>query len=213
MPVATMIAGPNGSGKTTLTDALTRQGIVFGEYFNADDIAKTLTGDSMSIALAAQAEVRSRREAALRESRDYCFETVMSHPSHIDHLRDARNAGFETRLIFVATENPDINLGRVANRVLHGGHEVPEDRVVARYHRCLANLPAAVQMADYSLIFDNSSIAHPLRLIARARRDWALKKETLFVIDKVAPEEMPHWWSNAMKQFLNSVDLCHIEYP
>jgi predicted ABC-type ATPase len=205
-----MIAGPNGSGKSTLTSALAKRGFEFGEYLNADDIAKGLSGSAVEIVAAAQAEVRLRRDAALAGGRSYSFETVMSHPSHIAHLRSARDAGFETRLIFVATERPSINLGRVANRVLHGGHDVPGDRIEARYHRCLANLPDAIAAADNSLIFDNSRPETPFRLLAiishNVLRFVDVKKRYMDqqsltraglqgeLEDGVEPMDLPRWW-------------------
>ena len=166
MPVVTMIAGPNGSGKSTLTRLFADSGLDFGEYLNADDIAAGMDGPLEEVAQKAQAEVRRRREAALLERRDYSFETVMSHPSHIEHLREAKAAGYEVLVYFVATDDPWINQGRVANRVKHGGHNVPRDRIAARYNRCLANLPDAVAVADGGLIFDNSDTERPMLALA-----------------------------------------------
>jgi predicted ABC-type ATPase len=162
-----MIAGPNGSGKSTLIRELGRMGIPFGRYLNADDIAATMSGDPQIVAAAAQQLVRERRAEAIKGRLDHSFETVMSHPSHIDHLLAARAAGFQTRLFFVATEHPFINEGRVANRVKHGGHDVPLEKISERYHRCLANLPAAIAVADEGLIYDNSEIDEPFRVLAR----------------------------------------------
>lgn len=184
-----MIAGPNGSGKSTLTAELVGRGIELGEYLNADDIAKGMTGPPAEVAANAQAEVRRRRQESLDNKTDHCFETVMSHSSHIDHLRSAKEAGFTTRLLFVATENPIINEGRVANRVSHGGHDVPTDRIAARYHRCLANLPAAIAAADHCMIFDNSSVADRMRPLARI--DGGFLKHLL---DRFAIDEWPIWW-------------------
>ena len=208
MPQLNVIAGPNGSGKSTLISKLLAEGIALGEYLNADDIAANLTGPPDEIAREAQQIVRDRRIAALREGRDHSFETVMSHVSHIDYMHEARLAGFEVRLFFVATEDPVINLGRVDNRVTHGGHGVPADRVVARYHRSIGNLPAAMLASDQCRIFDNSSADRPLRRLADAIRfgeilwlehDWnmwdsleALKAITLATWPNVelAPNEL-----------------------
>lgn len=161
-----MIAGPNGSGKTSLIKILAEQGIDFGEYLNADDLARGLEGPADVVANRAQVEVRRLRQLALDEGRDHSFETVLSHPSHIDHLRQAKEAGFTVVVYFVATDDPLINIGRVANRVLHGGHDVPHDRVIARYHRSLGYLPLAMSVADEAIIFDNSSATDPLRPLA-----------------------------------------------
>ena len=166
MPVLTVIAGPNGSGKSTLTAMLEAEGVEFGEYLNADNIAREFGEVSEFISRKAQQIVRDMRKAALAEGRDHSFETVMSHTSHIDYMAEAKRRGFEVRLHFVATDDPVINLDRVANRVQKGGHSVPEDRVIARYERCLENLPAAIAVADLARIYDNSTADSPMRLLA-----------------------------------------------
>jgi predicted ABC-type ATPase len=199
-----MIAGPNGSGKSTLTHELQRLGINLGIYLNADDIAATMKGDPTDIAIAAQQIVRERRAEALKLKQDHCFETVMSHTSHIDHLIAARAAGFETRLFFVATEDPLINTGRVANRVQHGGHTVPSQKIIERYSRSLANLAAAVAACDSGIIYDNSSISTPLRPFIRISRGIQFACE---VISSHFDDEsqtwvydyyFPRWWNKLM---------------
>jgi predicted ABC-type ATPase len=166
MPVVTMIAGPNGSGKTTLYRNLMAEGLDFGEYLNADDIAKTKRGNPVQIGQEAQAVVRKRRDLALTARQDYCWETVMSHPSHAEHLLAARAAGYEVRLFYVALEDPQLNIRRVEERVLSGGHDVPNDRVKRRYFRSINNLSHAILAADHGRIFDNSSKDDPFELIA-----------------------------------------------
>jgi predicted ABC-type ATPase len=188
MPVVTMIAGPNGSGKSTLIAKLRANNGLPGKYLNADDIALTLSGTLENVSRQAQEIVREGRRQALAEGSDYCFETVMSHPSHIEHMQDARNAGFETRLCFVATEGPIINRSRVANRVVHGGHDVPPERIEARYHRCLALLPAAIQACRHCLIFDNSEPDTPLRLLAEVERGRLRYSDSDILAD------LPFWW-------------------
>jgi len=148
---------------------LIESGISLGEYFNADDIARDLEGPPEEVSRRAQQIVRDKREAALAQGRDHAFETVMSHPSHIDYMKEAASAGFEVRLYFVATEDPVINLDRVGNRVVRGGHDVPADRIVGRYHRCSANLPDAIAAATHCEIFDNSSSNNPMRHLAQLR--------------------------------------------
>jgi predicted ABC-type ATPase len=190
MPVLTVIAGPNGSGKSTLIAALRDQGADFGAYFNADDIAAGLTGPPDEVARQAQEVVRKKRADALANGVDHSFETVMSHVSHVEYMQAAREKGFEVRLYFVATDKPEINLGRVANRVAHGGHNVPDDRIVARYFRCLENLPGAISASSIALIFDNSQADGPHRLVAdiAGRR---LHHHGRLLDD---PAVIPSWW-------------------
>lgn len=190
MPRLIIVAGPNGSGKSTLTARLAQTGLDFGEYLNADDIALSLKGDAEQVSAEAQAEVRRRRLAALAAKQDHSFETVMSHTSHIEYLNLARQAGFEVILYFVATDDPQKNLRRVANRVLHGGHDVPAKRIIARYHRCLANLPAAIAAADSGLIFDNSSAKHAFRPLAQISGGEVEALPSRFVA--------PRWWQGVL---------------
>lgn len=86
----------------------------------------------------------------------FSFETVMSHPKKIELLKYAGNQGFRNYLYFIATEAPEINISRVKIRVKAGGHSVPENKIISRYHRSLSNLLNAVRATDRAFIFDNS---------------------------------------------------------
>ncbi len=48
---------------------------------------------------------------------------------------DARAHGFEVVLVYIGTENVELNLARIRDRVLAGGHNVPEPDVRRRYKR------------------------------------------------------------------------------
>jgi predicted ABC-type ATPase len=57
----------------------------------------------------------------------------------------------------VATDDPQINISRVQNRVATGGHDVPSEKIEERYHRSLALLMKAIANTDRAYIFDNST--------------------------------------------------------
>lgn len=180
-----MFAGPNGSGKTTLHNKLVSQGLDFGHYLNADDMARELGGDPAAAAAAAQLAVRDKRVALMQAGADYCFETVMSHRSHVDHLIEARASGYQVQLIYVALEDPKLNLWRVTERVQSGGHDVPAAKIQKRYYRSINNLASAIIVAHDALIFDNSSAENPFDLIASVE-DEKLKMECDWF-------ELPRW--------------------
>ncbi len=96
------------------------------------------------------------RQKLLAQKVSFTFETVMSHPSKVDILVQAQAAGFRTYLYFVATDDPTINISRVRNRVALNGHDVPEDKIVTRYHRSLDLLVDAIRHTNRAYIFDNS---------------------------------------------------------
>lgn len=155
-----VIAGPNGSGKTTLIESLRAKGVELGEYINADDISRALGDEGPSGQYErdreAQAQARKRRHEALEAGRSLSYETVMSHPSHIEFMREAKAKGYEVYLYFVGVSDPAISIGRVAHRVAKGGHDVPPDRTEGRYWKVMEQLADAVQVADRAMILDNS---------------------------------------------------------
>ena len=69
----------------------------------------------------------------------------------------ARTLGFDVLLVYIGTENVEINLARIRNRVLAGGHDVPEGDVRRRYKRSFQNLPIAMKRVDHTILFDNSA--------------------------------------------------------
>ena len=59
-------------------------------------------------------------------------------------------------MYFVATEDPQVNLNRIQVRVKSGGHNVPEDKTIARYYRCLEQVKFALPHLNRAYFFDNS---------------------------------------------------------
>lgn len=117
----------------------------------------------------------------------FTFETVMSSPDKVAFLKKAQERGFRTYLYYVATEDPDINVSRVENRVRAGGHPVPPGKIVSRYYRSLDQLADAVQYANRAYIFDNSS--HEKVWVAEITDGEELELKSDF---------MPHWFKRAL---------------
>jgi predicted ABC-type ATPase len=193
-PTLVVIAGPNGSGKTTLTNRLRATGLDFGEYINADEIALELPDDGQRDTQAQQL-ANQRRENCLRQRRSFSFETVMSHPSKIDEMRAAKAAGYSLMFIGVALQQPELNVRRVALRVSEGGHNVPTDRIIARYHRTLALMPEAIALSDRALLFDNSDSDAGPRLCFSAIRSGAGKLASPLTIRlaSMIDRQPEHW--------------------
>jgi predicted ABC-type ATPase len=155
-PFLLMIAGPNGAGKTTLTQHLLSKDIDLGEYINPDDIAAGLDGSLAERTKQAQLIADRRRDECIRAKGSFSFETVMSHPSKIEVLVRAKEAGYTVLLYFVGTDDPQTNIERVALRVALGGHPVPDDKVRDRWLRTMVLLQQAIRSSDRAYIFDNN---------------------------------------------------------
>jgi predicted ABC-type ATPase len=132
------------------------------------------------------------RERLLQENRKLSFETVFSHHSKIEFMREVVKKGYKVYLYFVATESPEINISRIKEvRVKQGGHDVPEDKIRARYIRSLDLLYEAAELAYQTYFFDNSAesdnkkaeyFAHFKKV--RGRKVW----------DPIDPKEVPNWF-------------------
>ena len=96
------------------------------------------------------------RTLCVEEGKSFAFESVMSHPSKLGLLEEAHLHGFRNYLYFVTTENPDLNVERVRQRMKEGGHPVSEGKIRQRYARSMSLMGDAIARSDRAYLFDNS---------------------------------------------------------
>jgi predicted ABC-type ATPase len=157
-PTLTIIAGANGAGKSTLT-AGNPGTFAASPLLDPDAFANTIRSSGAGIsAIAAGKEVLRLAKEHLKRRESFAVETTLSGKNYLQMMQYARgiDRGFEVILIYIGTESVEINLARIAKRVLAGGHNVPEMDVRRRFLRSLQNLPAAAGLADRGILFDNS---------------------------------------------------------
>lgn len=152
-----VFAGPNGSGKSTVSDLVEKKGI----YINADDIKILLKCSDLDAAN----QAKSMRERCIKEHKEFTFETVLSTPINLDLLKQAKENDFFIRCYYVITTSSDFNVARVRNRVKNGGHDVPVDKIRARYDRALALVPELIPVCDICNIYDNT--LEPFRIFSK----------------------------------------------
>lgn len=170
-PILVFVAGPNGSGKSTFfAEYLERLGL---PYVNADDIARMLRARTPkappdTIDRRAFAEAERLRAALVEAGVSFCTETVFSDPkgAKLTLLATARERGFAVFLIFICLDSAALSIARVRQRARQGGHDVPDVKLRARFPRTLANMRAAIPIADEVFLFDNSSFDTPYRTVA-----------------------------------------------
>jgi predicted ABC-type ATPase len=161
-PVIVALAGPNGAGKTTFYHAhLQPAGL---RFVNADVLARELHLDPYVAANVADA----LRRQLVQQRESFVFETVFSDPvgAKLAFLKEAAKAGYRVVLCFIGISNSRVSEERVAMRVSQGGHDVPTDKLTARFPRSLVNLQAALRELPHVLIFDNDDLRSPFRQVA-----------------------------------------------
>ena len=155
-PRLTIVAGANGSGKSTLTadSKFLRQIPLLDPDAIAVTLQPTIPGTT---AIAAGRQVLNAAKEHIRKGLSFAVETTLSGQGYLQMMIEARQRGFEIALVYIGTERVEINMARIRDRVLAGGHDVPEADVRRRYARSLQNLPAAIKHADHIILFDNST--------------------------------------------------------
>ena len=149
-------------------------------YINADDIARERNIGAYEAAL----EAVRQREACIANGQSFAMETVMSTPEKIDFMREAKRQGYHIHLEYVTTQSPTINLDRIHNRVLDGGHDVPEEKTLSRYDRSITLLPEAMETADTARVYNNS-FENPLLIAEKTENHQIL----------VYPQPSPSRWN------------------
>lgn len=186
-PTLCVVAGPNGSGKTTTTiQLLNNEWAADSLNINPDNIAQEMFGDwnSPEAVLKAAEKATQMRYECLEQGRDFVFETVFSSPEKLEFLKKAKEAGFFIRFFYVCTSDPSINVARITQRYLNGGHEVPISKVISRYYKSLLNAEEAIAFVDRAYVYDNSIDDQLPRLLYRTIDGELYKRYT---------EEIPNW--------------------
>lgn len=151
-----LVVGSNGAGKSTFVDHVLLPCLPHKAFVNADEIAKVYwPGDEHEKSKVAARLAEVVRTAFLEMEEPFIAETVFSHPSKVDLIRDAIGAGYRVHLhVLMLTE--DDAVARVARRVEQGGHDVREDKIRSRYQRLWVNVVAAVALCETAALYDNT---------------------------------------------------------
>jgi predicted ABC-type ATPase len=164
-PLLLVLAGSNGAGKSTFyTQALSQVGLPF---INADEMAKAMSEssgksvaehayDGMNLAELVRADFIAQRKS-------FCMETVLSDTqgAKLAFFAQAQALGYFLLFIHIRISDVAVSVARVMHRVQNGGHNVPEDKLMARFARTRDNAARALSMANAGFVFDNSNPASP----------------------------------------------------
>ena len=192
-PILYIVAGANGSGKSTLIKKYKRfsKDIVF---VNPDDIAKAIDPsydgrNNQLIVMAGREAVKCQNEL-LQTKKTFGLETTFSGNRELRIMQQAKDLGYDVKLIYVSLDNPEFNIKRVKERTENGGHFVDPVTVVNRYKKSLANLEKGINIADKTYLVDNTSI-----------KEYIVAKFRLGKVTNVTNKQIPTWIKNQCQIF------------
>lgn len=139
-PQVAILGGINGAGKTTASQRILRDALHIPVFTNADAIARGLNAfDPESEAAAAGRVMLTHMRAMIAARRSFAFETTLAARTYARWVTDMRRVGYAVHLFYFWLESADVAIGRVAERVLSGGHFVPDETIRRRYSRSVRN--------------------------------------------------------------------------
>ena len=159
MPTCWIIAGPNGAGKTTFALEYLPRVAQCTRFVNADLIAAGLSPLAPERELLAASRLfLAEIEACTKLREDFAFETTLAGRSYLKLVQSLRAGGWQVELIYLALPSMEMSRLRVAERVAHGGHNIPTADIERRFARSLHNLLEVFSpVVDVCRCFMNSS--------------------------------------------------------
>lgn len=172
-PSLWLVAGPNGAGKSTLIRNLTPylKLPVAAPSLNADAIQVVLTNlfdnqpnllpqasvgtDSSWLNLLAVTAVEATARASIRNQQDVLLETVLSSDKYLSLVHEAKAQAMHVGMIYIALPTPEEHIERVRIRHSQGGHDVPTDKIIHRWHRSHDMLGQFMTHLDTLYVYTN----------------------------------------------------------
>ena len=153
-----IIAGPNGAGKTTFATEFLPNEADCPIFINADLIAAKLNPSQPDLAAIQAGRLMLRMiHDCVERKEDFAFETTLSGRGYARLIPVWQEKGYLVKLFFLRLPTPEMAIARVRQRVLEGGHNVPEQTVRRRFDSGWSNFRLIYKnMADDWRMYDCS---------------------------------------------------------
>ncbi len=181
MPTCWIFAGPNGAGKTTFAMECLPKIESCTNFVNADLIAAGLSPLAPERELMAASRIfLSEIDAHIAAEESFAFETTLSGRSYLRLIKRLRDTGWQVEMIYLALPSVEMSKLRVAERVAHGGHNIPIHDIERRFPRSLNNLFNLFSKAvDHCICFMNDG-ADPVLLFEQCGENRKIAHEAYY---------------------------------
>jgi predicted ABC-type ATPase len=178
LPKLYIISGCNGSGKTTASYTLLPDFLNCREFVNSDEFAKSLSPfNPASASVTASRYMLMKINYLLERREDFAVETTLATRSLIKIVREAQGAGYEVTVLYFWLASPEMAIQRVHDRVLTGGHNIPDPVVRRRYVMGLQYFfESYIPVIDNWILADNSK--PPFTIVAEGSKDLIYIKDS-----------------------------------
>ena len=159
-PKIVIIAGPNGAGKTTFARSFLPTEAKCSKFINADLIAAGISPFSPeSASIRAGRLMLEEISLCVRSGQSFGFETTLSGLGYLRQIEEWRKIGYYVSLFYLRLSSVDVAIARVAERVIQGGHDIPESVIRRRFASGMRNFEVRYKgCVDTWALYDNSGM-------------------------------------------------------
>ena len=152
-----IIAGPNGAGKTTFAREFLPQEAHCKVFVNADLIAAGLAPFAPeTAAFQAGRLMIEQLDQSFQKRHSFALETTLSGRAYLNSIARWQAAGYRVTLIFLKLSKVQEAVARVRQRVLQGGHNIPEEVIARRFASGYRNFEKIYKpIVDAWAVYDN----------------------------------------------------------
>lgn len=200
----TVLAGVNGAGKSSIGGSAIRD--AGQDWYNPDEFTRAMQAQFPNRAIEQiNSEVwyegLRRFEGSIRDRTHFVFETTLGGRTITNTLLDAIAAGVQVSVWYCGLDSVELHIERVASRVAHGGHDIPEEQIRERYESSMRNLCRLAPGLTRLAVYDNS---RPL-----SDHEQPDIRQLLYIDDgqiKVLDKNMPDWAKPVAAVAFNNFD-------
>ncbi len=180
-PNVYVLAGPNGAGKTTFSSEFLPDFVHCREFLNADLIAAGLSPFAPETqAMRAGRLQLTRIKELVHKGHNFAFETTLSGRGYVRLLKQMKIKGYRVALFFLWLPSAETACERVHSRVAQGGHNIPVEIIIRRYHSGLKNLFTLYRPIVDILQIYNAATLPPKLLLHEADQQTKFFDKNLF---------------------------------
>jgi predicted ABC-type ATPase len=157
-PKIIIIAGANGAGKTTFAREFLPNEAHCPTFINADLIAAGLSPFAPETAAIHAGRIMLEMvEHMIHQRKSFAIETTLSGKTYAQKIPLWQKQGYHVKLIFLQLPSEESAIKRVANRVAHGGHDIPVNVIRRRFSAGIKNFHEVYKpLVDVWLHFDSA---------------------------------------------------------
>jgi predicted ABC-type ATPase len=151
-----IIAGANGTGKTTFARYYSEKYPY--DFINPDDIAREISPDNLEHArVKAGKRFFKKLDDLIEGNKSFLLESTLSGKYMVRLIPRFKEHGYFVKIIYIFLETPEVCIERIKERVLKGGHSIPEKDVIRRFYRSKNNFwDLYKSLADKWILVSNS---------------------------------------------------------